>query len=183
MSDNSFPSPDFAILIEGTVYMTPQGYSVLQKELQRLRFKERPEVTKTVAWAAGNGDRSENGDYIYGKKKLREIDKRLEFLCKRLDAAVVLDPKQYLTHETDKIYFGATVEIRFEDERQRTYTIVGVDEVDVDLGKVSWRSPIGRALLKASLGDVIEYTSPKGIQEIEILSVTYEREDEKRGLA
>jgi transcription elongation factor GreB len=161
-------------LEEGKIYLTPEGYDTLEKELSRLRYRERPEVTKVVAWAAGNGDRSENGDYLYGKKKLREIDKRIEFLNKRLGEAVVLDIRRYLTRLSNEVVFGSYVTIRFEDDREVTYQIVGVDEVSVDQGKISWRSPLGRALLRGREGEWVEYNSPRGVQEVEILSVSYE---------
>ena len=142
----------------------------LRAELRKLRYEERPEVTKTVAWAAGNGDRSENGDYLYGKKRLREIDKRMRFLAKRLEAAEVVDP---LAINAEYVQFGATVKIRFEDDSERTYSIVGVDEVDVAKGRISWMSPLAKALLKAKEGDFVTFNSPKGQQDIEVLSVVY----------
>ncbi len=154
----------------GKNYITPAGAERLRAELRKLRYEERPEVTKTVAWAAGNGDRSENGDYLYGKKRLREIDKRMRFLAKRLEAAEVVDP---LAITVDYVQFGATVNIRFEDDSERTYSIVGVDEVDVSKGRISWMSPLARALLKAREGDIVTFNSPKGQQDVEVLSVVY----------
>ncbi len=154
----------------GKNYITPAGAERLRAELRKLRYEERPEVTKTVAWAAGNGDRSENGDYLYGKKRLREIDKRMRFLAKRLEAAEVVDP---LAITVDYVQFGATVKIRFEDDSERTYSIVGVDEVDVSKGRISWMSPLARALLKAREGDIVTFNSPKGQQDVEVLSVVY----------
>jgi len=154
----------------GKNYITPAGAERLRVELRKLRYEERPEVTKTVAWAAGNGDRSENGDYLYGKKRLREIDKRMRFLAKRLEAAEVVDP---LAITVDYVQFGATVKIRFEDDSERTYSIVGVDEVDVSKGRISWMSPLARALLKAREGDIVTFNSPKGQQDVEVLSVVY----------
>ncbi|MBX7144911.1 MAG: transcription elongation factor GreB [Oligoflexia bacterium] len=151
-------------------YITPAGARRLQEELGRLKHKERPEVVNTVAWAAGNGDRSENGDYIYGKKRLREIDRRIRFLSKRLEFAEVVDP---LKSSCDHVRFGATVTIVDEDDRKRTYSIVGVDEVDVAKGRISWASPLARALLKAKEGDVVTFQSPKGVQEIELLKIEY----------
>jgi transcription elongation factor GreB len=123
-----------------------------------------------VSWAAGNGDRSENGDYLYGKKRLREIDKRMRFLAKRLEAAEVVDP---LAIQVDYVQFGATVTLRFEDDSEKTYSIVGVDEVDVNKGRISWMSPLARALLKAKAGDYVTFHSPKGEQEVEVLAVAY----------
>ena len=154
----------------GKNYITPAGAERLRAELKKLRYEERPLVTKTVTWAAGNGDRSENGDYLYGKKRLREIDKRMRFLAKRLEAAEVVDP---LAIQVDYIQFGATIHIRFEDDTERTYSIVGVDEVDVAKGRISWMAPLARALLKANEGDVVTFYSPKGQQEVEVLSVIY----------
>ena len=151
-------------------YITPAGFARLQEELRRLKFQDRPKVTATVAWAAGNGDRSENGDYIYGKKKLREIDKRIEFLLKRLDIAEVVDP---LSINTTEVRFGASVTIRDQDGQVKIYAILGVDEVDVNSGKISWRSPLGAALLEKKPGDLVTFTTPKGEQEVEVLSVTY----------
>lgn len=154
----------------GKNYITPAGAERLRAELKKLRYEERPEVTKTVAWAAGNGDRSENGDYLYGKKRLREIDKRMRFLAKRLEAAEVVDP---LVINVDYVQFGATVSLRFEDDSEKTYSIVGVDEVDVNRGRISWMSPLARALLKAKAGDYVTFHSPKGEQEVEVLAVVY----------
>jgi transcription elongation factor GreB len=154
----------------GKNYITPAGAERLRAELKKLRYEERPVVTKTVTWAAGNGDRSENGDYLYGKKRLREIDKRMRFLAKRLEAAEVVDP---LAIKVDYVQFGATLQIRFEDDTERTYSIVGVDEVDVPKGRISWMSPLARALLKAKEGDIVTFHSPKGQQEVEVLSVIY----------
>ncbi|MEY4669492.1 MAG: transcription elongation factor GreB [Pseudomonadota bacterium] len=154
----------------GKNYITPAGAERLRAELKKLRYEERPEVTKVVSWAAGNGDRSENGDYLYGKKRLREIDKRMRFLAKRLEAAEVVDP---LVINVEYVQFGATVTIRFEDDSERTYSIVGVDEVDVNRGRISWMSPLAKALLKAKAGDYVTFHSPKGEQEIEVLLVVY----------
>ena len=155
-------------------YITPAGFERLKKELHELKYRIRPEVTKTVAWAASNGDRSENADYIYGKKRLREIDKRIEFLSKRIDAAEVIDPA---VQRGETARFGATVTVRDEDDRERTYSIVGADETDVASGKISWLSPLGSALLKAKAkaGDLITFKSPKGEQEFEVVSVRYQQ--------
>ncbi len=154
----------------GKNYITPAGAERLRAELKKLRYEERPEVTKVVSWAAGNGDRSENGDYLYGKKRLREIDKRMRFLAKRLEAAEVVDP---LAIQVEYVQFGATVTLRLEDDTEKTYSIVGVDEVDVNKGRISWMSPLARALLKAKAGDYVTFHSPKGEQEVEVLAVVY----------
>jgi len=154
----------------GKNYITPAGAERLRAELKKLRYEERPEITKVVSWAAGNGDRSENGDYLYGKKRLREIDKRMRFLAKRLEAAEVVDP---LAIQVEYVQFGATVSLRFEDDSEKTYSIVGVDEVDVNQGRISWMSPLARALLKAKAGDYVTFHSPKGEQEVEVLAVVY----------
>ena len=152
-------------------YITPGGYRQLQEELARLWKVERPAMVTTVAWAAGNGDRSENGDYIYGKKKLREIDRRLRFLSKVLDHAVVVD-NTGKTH--DKVHFGATVTIRYESGDEREVTIVGVDELDSGDRRVSWRSPLASALLKAKAGDTVTLRAPRGPERLEIVAVRYE---------
>lgn len=154
----------------GKNYITPAGAERLRQELKKLRYEERPEVTKIVSWAAGNGDRSENGDYLYGKKRLREIDRRMRFLAKRLEAAEIVDP---LEVKVVHVQFGATVSLRYEDGSERMYSIVGIDEVDVSRGRISWQSPLARALLKAQEGDVITFHSPKGPQEVEVLAVVY----------
>ena len=157
-------------------YMTPLGYARLKAELARLLDVERPEVVKVVAWAAANGDRSENGDYIYGKKKLREIDSRIHFLTARLESAQVVDPA--LRGDSDQVYFGATVTYAYVNggREERTIQIVGVDEVDPKRGHVSWVSPIARALLKRRNGDVATLATPTGDQEIEILKVRYQQQ-------
>lgn len=151
-------------------YITPAGFERLKKELQELKYKERPEVTKIVAWAAENGDRSENGDYIYGKKRLRQIDSRIHFLSKRIDAAEVIDPS---TIQSESIRFGATVTYENEDGEQKIVTIVGVDEVDPGRGRISWRSPIARALMGHVEGDYVTFNSPRGEQSLEIIKVAY----------
>ncbi|MCB0320354.1 MAG: transcription elongation factor GreB [Bdellovibrionales bacterium] len=151
-------------------YITPLGLRALQVELKQLRTDERPKLTEIVSWAAGNGDRSENGDYLYGKKRLREIDKRIRFLLKRIENAEVIDPERQSGIE---VRFGATVTICDEDGNERRYSIVGTDEMNVEEGKVSWKSPIARALIRKKEGDVITFHSPKGEQEIEILKVEY----------
>jgi transcription elongation factor GreB len=152
-------------------YMTPVGFQRLRDELQTLARNERPKVVETVAWAAGNGDRSENGDYIYGKKRLREIDRRIRFLTKRLENAEVVDPAKQ--KHADRIFFGATVTYANSRGAEHTVTIVGIDEADLDRGQISWISPIARALLKAREGDVVELRTPAGREELEILKVRY----------
>jgi transcription elongation factor GreB len=154
-------------------YITPQGYARLKTELVRLLDVERPELVKVVAWAASNGDRSENGDYLYGKKRLREIDHRIHFLSGRLDSAQIVDPTS--RGDSDLVFFGATVTYAYVNggREERTIQIVGVDEVDTKRGHVSWISPIARALLKKRNGDVATLATPTGDQEIEILKVRY----------
>ncbi len=155
-------------------YMTPGGFARLSAELEHLVQKERPELVATVAWAAGNGDRSENGDYIYGKKRLREIDRRIRFLIKRLDAAEVVDPAKPRDDETGgQVFFGATVDIVNERGEQRTVSIVGIDEIDTTRGYISWVSPMARALLKAREGDTVTMRTPAGMEEIDVVEVRY----------
>jgi transcription elongation factor GreB len=152
-------------------YMTPAGHTRLKDELLQLLKVERPEVVRTVSWAASNGDRSENGDYIYGKKRLREIDRRIRFLTKRLDAAEVVDPAARET--TDQIFFGATVTYLDGAGEERTISIVGIDEVDLARGYVSWISPIARTLTKAREGDMVQLRTPAGVDTLEIVAVRY----------
>ena len=152
-------------------YITPAGHARLKDELEHLVKRERPHVVEIVAWAASNGDRSENGDYIYGKRRLREIDRRIRFLTKRLDFAEVVDPLRQ--GDNDQVFFGARVTIADQDGQENTYTIVGVDEADVARGRISWVSPLARALIKAKEGDSIRFQSPLGIREIDILEVVY----------
>jgi len=151
-------------------YISPAGYARLKGELKSLVEVERPEVVRTVSWAAKNGDRSENGDYIYGKRRLREIDRRVRFLIKRLEAAEVVDSAG---RDTDQIFFGCTVKIRSK-EGERTVTIAGVDETDAVKGRVSWISPVAKALLKAREGDTVTLRTPGGTQRVEILEVRYD---------
>ena len=152
-------------------YITPAGYARLRSELLTLLDDERPKIVEIVSWAAKNGDRSENGDYLYGKKRLREIDRRIRFLTKRLDIAEVADPA--LHHGNHQIFFGATVTYADEDGSARTITIKGIDEADNLAGEVSWVSPIARALLKAREGDEVTLMTPKGPQRIEVIEVRY----------
>ncbi len=155
----------------GKNYITPQGYARLRRELLGLIDEERPKVVETVHWAAKNGDRSENGDYLYGKKRLREIDRRVRFLTRRLEIAEVTDPSVH--HGGDRVYFGATVTYADAAGDERTITIKGIDEADNQRGEVSWISPIARALLRARVGDVLSLATPAGMQEIEVLAVVY----------
>ncbi|MBI5271632.1 MAG: transcription elongation factor GreB [Burkholderiales bacterium] len=152
-------------------YLTPQGYARLRAELLQLIDEERPKVVEIVSWAASNGDRSENGDYLYGKKRLREIDRRIRFLTKRLDIAEVADPS--LHHGSDQVFFGATVTYANARGEERTITIKGIDEVEHLAGEVSWISPIARALLKAREGDEVQLMTPGGLETLEILEVSY----------
>jgi len=155
----------------GKNYITPQGYARLRAELLDLIDNERPRIVEIVHWAASNGDRSENGDYLYGKKRLREIDRRIRFLTKRLEIAEVADPR--LHHGSDQVFFGATVTYADARGEERTITILGIDEADSLQGQVSWISPIARALLKARVGDEVRLVTPQGVQEIEVLDVRY----------
>jgi len=153
-------------------YITPQGHARLKTELLHLLDIDRPEVVKVVSWAASNGDRSENGDYLYGKKRLREIDRRIRFLTRRLDKAEVVDPLIQLGN--DQIFFGAMVSYLQSDGIERTVRIVGIDEVDPLKGLISWISPVARALIKAREGDTVFLNTPSGPLELEVLSVRYE---------
>ena len=152
-------------------YITPWGWQRLKTELKRLVEDERPEVTRTVSWAASNGDRSENGDYLYGKRRLREIDRRIRYLMKRLDIAEVVDPRD--RREQDQIFFGATVTYLDGEGAERTISIVGIDEVDPARGRVSWIAPISRALIKSREGDSVTLQTPGGLTELEVLKVEY----------
>jgi len=152
-------------------YITPAGHKRLRDELLHLIDEERPEVVKLVSWAASNGDRSENGDYIYGKRRLREIDRRIRFLTKRLDLAEVVDSGRQ--ENIDQVFFGATVDYAGADGETHTVTIVGIDEVDLDRAHVSWISPIARALLRARIGDVVTLHTPAGPEQIDVLDVRY----------
>ena len=151
-------------------YITPAGYARLQAELKQLVEVERPQVVRTVAWAASNGDRSENGDYLYGKKRLREIDRRVRFLIKRLESAEVVDNAG---RDGEQVFFGARVRVRSAGGGERSVTIVGADEVDPARGRISWHSPVAKALLKARDGDVVRLATPGGAEQLEILDVQY----------
>ncbi|CAI3923299.1 MULTISPECIES: transcription elongation factor GreB [Commensalibacter] len=160
-----------AVASQTPPHLTPQGFDRLKDELNSLLHKERPKIVEIVSWAAGNGDRSENGDYIYGKRRLREIDRRVRFLLKRLDNAVVVDPKEQ--PQKDKVYFGATVTYVTEEDQEYTVTIVGVDEAITEQGQISLISPIARALIKSKVGDEVKYQSPAGEKFLEILEIAY----------
>jgi transcription elongation factor GreB len=151
-------------------YITPAGYARLREEFMHLMDVERPELVRTVTWAASNGDRSENADYKYGKRRLREIDRRIRFLTKRIDNAEVIDPA---TRDCDQVFFGATVTVLDQHGEEHTYSIVGMDEVDPGRGRVSWISPIAKALLKAREGDVITFRAPGGVQVLDVVGVRY----------
>jgi transcription elongation factor GreB len=155
-------------------YITPAGFARLDAERKRLLEQERPEVVRTVSWAASNGDRSENGDYLYGKKRLREIDRRVRFLIKRLENAAVVDNSG---RDDAQVFFGAAVRVRASSGAERSLTIVGADEVDTARGRVSWISPVARALLKARVGDTVALRTPAGAEELEVLDVSYPRID------
>lgn len=170
--DDEDGDPSLPTLPKGSKnYITPAGYQRLRDELLTLIDIERPQVVDVVHWAASNGDRSENGDYLYGKKRLREIDRRIRFLTRRLEIAEIVDPT--LHHGNDQIFFGASVTYEDDLGEQRQITILGIDEANSALGQVSWVSPIARTLLKARLGDVLRLPTPQGVREIEVLSVDY----------
>jgi transcription elongation factor GreB len=152
-------------------YVTPAGHAALQAELRQLRQEERPKVVEVVTWAASNGDRSENADYHYGKKRLREIDRRIRYLTKRLESAVPVDPKQQ--QALRQVFFGATVTYAKQDGGEHTVTLVGVDEADLSKGKISWLSPVAQALLKARVDDSVQLRTPSGVEEIEIVAIRY----------
>lgn len=151
--------------------MTPEGHKALQDELRFLLKEERPRIVEIVSWAAGNGDRSENGDYIYNKRRLREIDRRVRYLTKRLETATVVDPREQ--QQLKQVFFGATVRYAREDDSEHTVTLVGIDEADAENGKVSWLTPIARALFKARVGDTVELRTPAGRETLEVLKIQY----------
>ncbi|MDK2767557.1 MAG: transcription elongation factor GreB [Sphingomonas sp.] len=158
-------------MIDRPNYITPAGYSALKAEYDALFATERPALVETIAWAAGNGDRSENGDYIYGRKRLREIDRRLGWLAKRMKAAKVVDPARQ--EDRSKIWFGATVTIADEDDNHRTLTLVGDDEADAGAGRIGWNSPLARALRGAAVGDLRRVMLPAGEKEYEVMEIGY----------
>ena len=171
--DDEDDAPEVASsLPQGTRnYITPGGYARIKTELEQLLRSERPHIVEVVHWAALNGDRSENGDYIYGKRRLREIDRRIRFLTRRLDLAEVVDPERQ--ESADQVFFGATVTIGDEQGNEQIYQIVGVDETDFSRGRISWVSPLARALLKSREGDRVRFQSPAGWREIEVLEIDY----------
>lgn len=152
-------------------YITPAGAARLREELRKLLYEQRPEVVRVVSWAAGNGDRSENADYQYGKRRLREIDRRVRFLERRLSIAEVVDPAE---QRGEKVRFGASVTVRLEDGSEKTHVIVGVDEIDPARGRISWNSPVGRALLGKEPGDTVTVRTPRGEEELEVVRVKFE---------
>ena len=167
--DEPTPAP---LLPAGSAnYMTLAGYARLQAELEQLVKRERPLLVQTVAWAAGNGDRSENGDYIYGKKRLREIDRRIRYLMQRLENARVVDPARQ--ENVDRVFFAATVTIADVDGSTSVYQLVGVDEADAAAGGISWISPLAQALMKKQVGDLVRFQSPAGVREIEVVEISY----------
>jgi transcription elongation factor GreB len=170
---DELPAP--AAVPGGKNYITRAGYDRMRAELFQLMDDERPRIVEIVHWAASNGDRSENGDYLYGKKRLREIDRRIRFLTRRLEIAEVVDPS--LHHGGDQVFFGATVTYGDSEGLETTVTILGVDEADSTQGQISWISPVARALLKARVGDVVRLLLPAGLQELEVLSVDYPQPD------
>ena len=170
--DDDDELPSLPALPKGSKnYMTPQGYQTLKTELLELIDNERPKIVETVHWAASNGDRSENGDYLYGKKRLREIDRRIRFLTKRLEVAEVVDPS--LHHGSDQVFFGATVTYVDDEGVERRITILGIDEADSSKSQVSWIAPGARVLLKAKVGDEVSLVTPAGVRTLEVLEVQY----------
>ena len=163
--------PQAALPAGAKNYMTPKGFQRLKSELQNLLQVERPKIVEMVAWAAGNGDRSENGDYIYGKKRMGEIDRRLRYLSKRLEAAEVVDPAKQ--KHLKQVFFGATITYADSKGQEKTITVVGIDEADIEKNLVSWISPIARALMKAREGDTVEVRTPGGSETIEVLRISY----------
>ena len=159
----------------GKNYITPQGYQRLRVELLELIDNERPKIVEVVHWAASNGDRSENGDYHYGKKRLREIDRRIRFLTQRLEIAQISNPS--LHHGSDQVFFGATVTYAQAGGAEHSVTILGVDEAETGLGQISWISPVARALLKSRVGDEVNLVTPNGVQQLEVLNVNYPAPD------
>jgi transcription elongation factor GreB len=153
-------------------YMTARGHAAMRAEFEQLVKVERPNLVQVVAWAASNGDRSENGDYIYGKKRLRELDRRIRYLTKRLENAEVVDPA--CQENTEQVFFGASVTVWHEADGEASYQIVGIDEADAGAGRISWISPLARALMKAREGDTVRFQSPAGLRELEIVAIDYE---------
>lgn len=170
-ADDDLPDAAPALPRGAKNYITPAGYARLEDELRHLTSVERPNVVEVVSWAASNGDRSENGDYLYGKKRLREIDRRIRFLLKRMEIAEVVDQSRQTNRE--QVFFGATVTYADGEDRERTVRIVGVDEAQQENGEVSWISPVARALLKARVGDVVRMQTPAGPEEVEVVAIEY----------
>lgn len=168
--DPDLPDQDEGLPKNFKNYITPAGAARLKAELRKLLYQDRPELVQVIQWAASNGDRSENGDYIYGKRRLREIDRRIRFLTRRLEIAVIVDPAQ---QKADRVLFGARVTLQDEEERKKVYQIVGIDETDVKNGRISWISPLAKALLNAKVGEVVTLRTPKGEEELEVLSIFY----------
>lgn len=166
--DHEHPDP---LPVDVKNLMTPQGYEALRAELHFLLHDERPKITEIVSWAAGNGDRSENGDYLYNKKRLREIDRRIRYLTKRIESAEVVDPRRQ--QGLEQVFFGATVTYVREDDSEVTVTLVGVDEANFDEGKINWLSPVARALMKGRVGDTPSVRTDAGREEIEIIAIAY----------
>jgi transcription elongation factor GreB len=170
-SEEDLDEPEEQLPADVKNYMTPGGFAMLEEELRRLLRDERPKVVEIVSWAAGNGDRSENGDYLYGKKRLREIDRRLRYLTKRLESAEVVDPRKQ--QGLERVFFGATVTYAREDGQEHTVTLVGPDEADVSKGKISWISPVAKALMKSQAGDTVQLRVAAGPETLDVLSVSY----------
>ena len=170
--DDDLPEEADALPAGVKNYITPRGLQTLRDELNQLTRVERPKVVEVVSWAAGNGDRSENGDYIYGKKRLREIDRRIRFLTKRIEIAQVVDPAQQKNR--DQVFFGATVTYAGDDGVEKTVRIIGIDEADLARGEVSWVSPIAKALLKAREGDTVNLRTPAGLETLEVIEIRYD---------
>jgi transcription elongation factor GreB len=171
-SEDEDDAPESSLPAGTKNYMTVRGHGQLRAEFEHLVKVERPEIVKVVSWAAGNGDRSENGDYIYGKKRLREIDRRIRFLTKRLESAVIVDPADQ--QNCDQVFFAATVTLCDAAGEEATYQIVGIDEANAQEGRISWISPLARALLKAREGDTVRFDSPGGLRELDVIEVRYE---------
>lgn len=170
-TDSDDELPELPAIAGGKNYITPQGYQALQVELLNLIDAERPKIVEIVHWAASNGDRSENGDYLYGKKRLREIDRRIRFLTKRMEMAEVVDPAVH--HGSDQVFFGATVSYCDQLGQEECITILGIDEADARKAQVSWVAPIARALIKARVGDEVQLPTPGGVRVLEVLEVRY----------
>ncbi len=175
-TDGDDDEPEAADTLPAQVknYMTPGGADALQKELRALQRDERPKIVEIVSWAAGNGDRSENGDYIYGKKRLREIDRRIRYILKRLESAEIVDPARQ--QDLTQVFFGATVTYADGDDKEHTVKLVGIDEADLKQGKISWISPLAKALMKSRAGDVIEFQAPGGVESISVIDVRYKQD-------